>query len=69
MARPPRAIRPIEKSISLPETIVAQVELMLYSDLEEKVPHGAWARYIHGLIEADLKKRARAAKGDKHEKA
>jgi hypothetical protein len=53
--------RPVEKSISLPRTVCTKVDLLLWSDLEMKVPHGAWARYINDLIEADLAMRARHA--------
>ena len=58
MPRPRKAIRPVEKNISLPEDLVARVNLELYSDLEGKVPFGAWQRYVEGLIRADLERRA-----------
>lgn len=58
MPRPRKAIRPVEKNISLPEDLVARVDLELYSDLEGKVPFGAWQRYVEGLIRADLERRA-----------
>lgn len=58
MARPKKAIRPVEKNVSLPEDLVARVELELYSELEGKVPFGAWQKYLEGLIRADLNKRA-----------
>lgn len=54
MPRPRKTDRPIEKNLSLPSSLVARVELELYSDLEGKVPFGAWQRYVTGLIEADL---------------
>ena len=57
MARPKKTDRPIEKNISLPQSIVARVELELFSELEGRVPFGAWQRYIVGLIEADMLKR------------
>jgi len=60
MPRPRKAIRSVEKNISLPEDLVARVNLELYSDLEGKVPFGAWQRYIEGLIRADLERRALA---------
>lgn len=61
MARPRKAIRPIEKNISLPEDIVARVDLELFSEVEGKVPFGAWQRYIEGLIRADLARRGKEA--------
>jgi len=54
MARPRKAIRPVEKSISLPEDIVTRIDLLLFSELEGRVPHGAWSRYVSGLIRQDL---------------
>lgn len=54
MARPKKTDRPIEKNISLPQSVVVRVELELFSELEGKVPFGAWQRYILRLVEADL---------------
>jgi hypothetical protein len=58
MPKPRKAVRPIEKTINLPETLVVQVDLILWSELEQRVPHGAWARYVQNLIEADIACRA-----------
>lgn len=63
MARPKKTDRPIEKNLSLPSSIVARVELELFSELEGRVPFGAWQKYIVGLIEADLAKKEGAARG------
>lgn len=57
MAKPPRIIRPVEKNISLPEDLVARVNLELFSEVEGKVPFGAWKKYVEQLIRADLAKR------------
>ena len=54
MARPRKAIPSVEKNISLPQDLVAQVDLELYSDLEGKVPFGAWQKYLERLIRQDL---------------
>lgn len=54
MARPRKAIRPVEKNISLPEDIVARVDLELFSEVDGKVPFGAWQRYILRLIREDF---------------
>lgn len=59
MPKPPRADRPVEKTINIPQSICTKVDLLLWSELEQKVPHGAWARYVNGLIEADLEARAK----------
>ena len=58
MPKPRKAIRPVEKSISLPQDLCAKVDLLLYSEVEERVPHGSWAKYVQDLIEADLAQRA-----------
>lgn len=57
MPRPAKAIRPVSKHLSLREDLVAQVELMLYSEVEDRVPQGAFAEYIEGLIVRDLLER------------
>lgn len=57
MGRPKNTIRSIEKNISIPENVVIQVDLKLFSELESRVPHGAWSRYITGLIQADMEAR------------
>ena len=54
MARPPRAIRPVEKKVSLPEDIVGRIDLELFSDFEGKVPHGAWSRLLGELLHSHL---------------
>lgn len=56
MARPKSCIRPIQKNISLPETLVAEVDLVLYSELEGRVPYGAWAELIQALLEGHIAK-------------
>lgn len=60
MPRPRKAIRPVEKNISLPQDLVLQVDLLLYSELEGKVPFGAWQRYIERIVREDLARRAQA---------
>jgi len=57
MARPLKAVRPVEKNLSLPQDVVTKVDLELWSEVEGKVPFGAWSRYVEGLIRNDLAKR------------
>lgn len=66
MARPRRIDRPVEKRISLPRSLVVQVELELFSDLEQKVPFGAWQRLLIDLLERQVEvwRRARAGEAD-----
>lgn len=56
MPRVKNVIRPVEKKISIREDIAAQVDLKLYSELESRVPHGAWSRLVTALLEEWLKK-------------
>lgn len=50
MPRKQRVIRPIMKNISLPETLVSRVEMELYSEVEARVPFGAWAMLVGQLL-------------------
>jgi len=54
MPRPRKAIRPMEKNLSLPQDLVAAVELELYSEIDGRVPFGAWSKYVEELIRKDL---------------
>lgn len=65
MPRPKKTDRPVEKTISLPESIVSRVDLELYSELEGRVPFGAWQRFIVGLIEDHFARLDRARKEGK----
>ncbi len=56
MGRPKKAIRPVEKNISIPEDLCLKIDLQLFSELEQRVPHGAWSRYITDLIRKDLQR-------------
>jgi len=50
MARPASINKPIEKKLSLDPELVARVELALFSDLEGRVPYGAWSGLIEQLL-------------------
>ena len=50
MPRPKKTLRPVYKNISLPEDLVAQVELSLWSELEQRVPFGAWSGLVQQLL-------------------
>lgn len=54
MARPRKAIRPVEKSISLPQDLCDRIDLLLWSELEGKVPHGAFSRFVEQCIRQRL---------------
>lgn len=50
MPKPKRIDRPVLKNISLPQSVVVPVELELFSELEGRVPHGAWSRLVESLL-------------------
>ena len=54
MPKPPNPIPSVEKNISIPSDIVSRVDRMLYDKLQARVPHGAWSRFITGLIRKAL---------------
>jgi hypothetical protein len=62
--KPRKVDRPIEKSVNIPQSLATQVDLLLYSELEGRVPHGAWSRYIERLIRENLTGKP-ATSGDK----
>ena len=45
MARPRKTDRPVEKSISMRASLVAEVDLHLFSELEGKVPSARGASW------------------------
>lgn len=59
MARPASINKPIEKKLSLDAELVAKVELALFSDLEGRVPYGAWSGLIEQLLREYFSRRER----------
>lgn len=45
------------KKISLDSELVAKVDSLLHSKLEDKVPYGAWQAYVTRLINEDFRRR------------
>jgi hypothetical protein len=56
MSKPKRPIRPIQKNISVPEDLAAQVDLELFSELEGRVPYGAWSKFVETILLAHFDK-------------
>lgn len=54
MPRPRRTIRPAAIHVNIPEDLLAQVNLHLYSLLEGRVPHGAMSKFVEEAIRAKL---------------
>lgn len=62
MPRPKNVIPTIEKTVSLPEDLVVAVDLELYSELEGKVPFGAWKAFLTRLVREHLRKQEEVGK-------
>lgn len=45
MSRPRKIDRPVDVHIMLPSSLVAEIELRLYSELQERIPLGARAKF------------------------
>ena len=45
------------KKISIDKELVAKVDSLLHSELEGKVPYGAWQAYVTRLIREDFRRR------------
>lgn len=48
--RQPKAIKTVERKIQLPETLDAELQLLLFSDLEQRVPYGALSALVVPLL-------------------
>lgn len=54
MARQPNILRPTKLTMHLPEDVRAKLDLYLWSDVEGKVPKGAYSRFFTQLINEHL---------------
>lgn len=61
--KPAKVIRPVEKKISIPEDVVAQIDVLMWSELEGKVPFGAWSRLVTELLREHLARQQGALRG------
>lgn len=57
MARPRKVTPSVEKTVCLARDLVLAVDFELYSELEGRIPFGAWQRYVEALIREDLNRR------------
>ena len=47
----PKSLDPgVSKNISIPQSVVEQVDSLLYSQIESRVPHGAYSRLVTMLL-------------------
>lgn len=65
MGRPKKAIETVSKKIRLPIDLVAKMELLFFSEVEQRVPYSAVSRYIESLIRKDFELRERIARGER----
>ncbi|UOF77856.1 hypothetical protein [Bacteriophage sp.] len=63
MPRPKHIDRPIEAKVNIPSSLFTQVQLQLYSDLEQRVPYGAFSRYVVELIKKDQERLQQGKEG------
>lgn len=60
--RQPKAIKTVERKVQLPETLDAELQLLLFSEVEQRVPYGALSNLIVPLLQqyvTNLKERRR----------
>lgn len=50
MPRPKRIDPPVRKEVSLPQSVVAAIDLELWSELEDCVPQGKWSSLVEELL-------------------
>lgn len=67
MVRPRNIARTIRKHLTMREELLTAVELELFSEVEGRVPVGAWQDYIEGLVEDDLRQRSEQEKEHENE--
>lgn len=46
VGRPQNILRPIKLTTYLPEDLRAQLDIHLYSEIEGRVPHGAYSQFL-----------------------
>lgn len=49
-------VKNVERKIQLPEQLDAELQLLLFSELEQRVPYGALTRLVVPLLEEFLRK-------------
>lgn len=50
MVRPTKTVRPVRFGCCIPEDLNTRVEQHLFSEVEDRVPHGAKSSFIEGLL-------------------
>jgi len=57
MPRPALLDRPVRLNLTLPESLRARLDLHLFSDLEQRVPAGAYQEFLSSLIRRFFRER------------
>jgi hypothetical protein len=63
MSKPPRTDPPTYLKISLPESLRNELDVLLYSPLQARVPHGAYSTFFETLARQALAQHQGAANG------
>lgn len=48
--RPPHVLRPVKLTTNLPEDLRAKMDIHLFSTVENRVPHGAYSKFLAELV-------------------
>lgn len=54
MARPPKAERSRRFDVYLPETLAVRIEMLLFSEVENRIPHGEISKFFETLARKAL---------------
>lgn len=57
MPRPKQTIRTVYFHVGLPEDLAAKIQLQLFSEVESKIPIGAYQRYFTELVRRDFEQK------------
>jgi hypothetical protein len=57
MARPRKPDRPVPQRIYLPESVVAELQLLLWSESEGRVPYGVLSAFVEQAVRDALRRR------------
>ena len=54
--RKPKEIRTVERKINIPEALDAKLQLMLFSEVDQRVPYGALSNLVVPMLEEFMRK-------------
>lgn len=59
MARPKKTIRNVQKNIGIEEEYASKLDIILFSEIENRVPHGAYSTFFNKLLRDYFDEQAR----------